>query len=337
MTKSIWELQKEILGSDIQSDSESAKQLAQSSLMDIETNSPALQSNATRNGVKQPILAVRWKTKECKVTARLGDELYAGDILDLFNEKFLVMETYIDECEILRGKAYLCNHLFRFQNGKDATIIERYGVIDDGSYSSKDDKQIPTEVGSYKVYMPLDSDTDKIFKGKRFAIGVGYDKELKQTLTVVKVNWIDKKSNNLGDGSHLLAMRTERDEYQEGNDSITQSICNFIETDNGEEPVIPTTKPRCIISGADGLRTGTSREYSVTVEGDNGDAIDIADKAFAWACSASETVTHSISEDTKRLTVNVPKSASLSGETISLSVVDIDEEYETGVKVVEVL
>ncbi|MFA5625810.1 MAG: hypothetical protein WC966_12310, partial [Bradymonadales bacterium] len=159
MTKGIWDLNREMLEADTRSGQEDAKLLAQSGLIDIETNSAALHPGAKRNGVEQPVLAVRWKTKECKVTARLGDELYAGDVLDLFNEKFLVVETYIDECEILRGKAYLCNHLFRFQNGKDATIIERYGVIDDGSYSSKDDKQIPTEAGSYKVYMPLDNDT----------------------------------------------------------------------------------------------------------------------------------------------------------------------------------
>lgn len=336
MAKNIWELQAKILNSEVQSEQSSARIAAKEGLLSIEANSGALQPNAKRNGIEQPILAVRLKAKECKITARDGDEFYAGDILDLFNEKFLVMETYIDECEILRGKAYLCNHLFRFQNGKDATIIERYGVIDDGSYSTRDDKQIPTETGSYKIYMPLDDDTDKIFKGKRFAIGTGYNEDLKQTLTVIKVSWIDKKSNNLGDGSHLLVMRAERGEYQEADDSISQSICNFIEND-GVEPIEPTTKTRCIISGADELRIGTSREYSVTVEDDDGNDVDITNKEFIWACDAAETVTHSITEDTKRITVSVPKNAILSGETISLSVVDIGKELEAGVKVVEVL
>ncbi|MFA5625543.1 MAG: hypothetical protein WC966_10900, partial [Bradymonadales bacterium] len=106
---------------------------------------------------------------------------------------------------------------------------------------------------------------------------------------------------------------------------------------NSEEPTKPTTKPRCIISGADEMRTGTSREYSVAVVDDSGGDIDIANGAFVWACSAAETVTHSISEDTKRLTVNVPKSALLSGDAISLLVIDADEEYEAGAKEVEVL
>lgn len=336
MSKGVWDLQKKILGFEIQSNQDAAKKLMQDGLKAIELNSSTLQRNALINGIEQSIYAIRTKTKECKLTAKTGDEFFSGDIVDIFSGKWIIYETYWDECEILRGKAFLCNHLFRFQNGDDSTIIERYGVIDDGSYSREGNNQIPLETGSYKLYMPLDDDTKKIFKDKRFAIGINYDKDANVVLSVIKVNWIDKKSHNIGEGSHLLVLRAERDQYQKDKDSITQSMCDFIESD----PIIPeapTDKAECVIVGKDEIRLGTSRDYEVVVKGVDGSNIDITSKTFSWGYNAIMGVKYLINDNTARLTITVPMNASLSGEVISISIIDTADEFINGTKDVEVI
>lgn len=341
MSKNVWDLHKEILGFETQSNQDEIKKLAQDGLTAIELNSAALQENATINDKKQSIFAVRLKTKECKLTAQTGDEFFAGDIVNVFSEKWIIYETYMDECDILRGKAFLCNHLFRFQNGDNPTIIERYGVIDDGSYSSGDNKQIPMETGYYKIYMPLDDDTKKIFKDKRFAIGIDYDKDANKILSVIKVSWIDKKSYNTGEGSHLLVLRAERDQYQKDKDSINESMCDFIETDeNPEDPEIPeepTDKASCVIVGKDELRLGTSRDYEVTVQDADGNNVDITGKTFEWTYNDITGVKYTINDNTTLLTIAVPMNASLYGEVINISVIDTANEFINGIKNVEVV
>jgi len=349
MNDGVWELFNDVLKSETQASRENAKKLAQSSLPIIGLNSSALHTDAKINNVEQPILAVRTKAKECKLTARIGDEFCSGDLVEVFSEKWLILETYRDECDILYGKAILCNHLFRFQIGNNPTIIERYGVIDDGSYLSDSNKQIPLETGYYRIYLPLDDYTSKIHIGKRFAIGTNYDKKGNEILSVIKVSWIDKKSYNIGQGSHLLVLRAEQDQYDRNRDNLSLSICDFIESDTPEapeEPEIPddpetpeepTIATRCYIVGKDEIRLGTSRDYEIVVKDDDGNQIDLTGKTFEWQYNEIAGITYLVSDDTTRLTISVPMTASLSGEVITIVVTDAAHGFVVGTKDVEVV
>jgi hypothetical protein len=265
------------------------------------------------------MLISRVKTNECKITIIPGDNLFSGDLIDWISEKWLVIETYIDEYDITYGKAFLCNHLFRFQT-KTPEVIEKLGVLDNGTYISKNENRLPLPDGQYTAYLPLDDETEKIYIDKRFAISTLYDKNYDCILSVGKVSWIDKKTDNLGRGSHLLKMRLENDVFNKGADSTKELICDYI-SDKEPTPILPNLL-HCNIEGKETLRIGTSRIYTSYVTDGNGEIVS-PPAGFEWTYSTAFG-NISIVIDGDACNVQVPLSSALIGSEIVLSVVDTD-------------
>lgn len=99
-------------------------------LMDDLTESPDYQADALRNGNPQPMVFTRGgEDHGYNVICLPGDELYAGDIIDAFGEKWIVMRARADTTTHRVGVMCQCNKLLRFQNF-DGTIHERWSYID---------------------------------------------------------------------------------------------------------------------------------------------------------------------------------------------------------------
>ena len=342
----IFARRKEMAAQEIRGNKSFVRRFAADSLAVIGRNSAAFQSGAKRNGFKQRMLIVRMKTKECKITALSGQELYAGDYIECFNEKWLVVETFTDENGVLYGKAWLCNFVFKFQNGTQRVVLKD-GIIDDGSYAGKNEQRIPLEEGFYRAYLPIDADTVKIFIDKRFAIGTAHTSKMKEILSVVRVVWLDKQTYNLGAGSHLLRMRLKDDVFNEQEDSVGNMICNYIkdnaqgslfEPDTSETGDVPDR--RWEIEGRDSIRIGTSRSYFARLYddvGDDGDgAMEIeAAGEFVWTYPNISGVKYT--QDGNALTVEIPLNPALVGTDIELFVVCADGDCVPGRKTVEVI
>jgi|GEM_PF-1398592 len=337
----VWETQKDFLQQGIKANQESVKRMAQKSLGIIERNSSASQEEALRNGEPQPMLIVRMKTKEIKITAFVGDELYVGDIVDCFSEKWLVMEAFTNENGIRYGTAWACNHIFRFQNGTQ-TVLERHGIIDDGNYitGAKAYTQLPLEQGYYRVYLPLDEDTKKIFVNKRFAIGNTYNERLEPILSVIRAVWIDPKSRCVGDGSHLLSIRMERDVHNAQEDNAEEMVCNYISaTAPSSDPPPGNPDPdnpmlRCVIEGRETVRIGTQRTFTVKVVNEANEAVDITGVDFVWTYNSIAGIV--FTPNGTQLNIQVPLNLSLIGSVIELSVAGAAAEFIPGVLSVEV-
>ena len=141
---------------------------------------------ATRNGKPQALIAVETQTSyKYEIIAMPGDELLTGDLLEFDHRHWIVVEVPSAPVFHYTGIAWECNHLFRFQTF-DGSIVERWGVIDSGNYSTdvQHGSMLTDTNSQYRLYMQLDDQTKQIFIDKRLAVAQLYDKDGRQILDV---------------------------------------------------------------------------------------------------------------------------------------------------------
>lgn len=320
--KSNWEIYDYILRHNRMSGKTHTVNTAQSSFKSITLDNPAYQEDATRNGKVQPMLITRTSTTECSVQINPGDTLFIGDLVECYNEKWLVTELFQDEYGLTSGKMWLCNYLCNFQNNTP-NIVKYYSVIDDGSYS-KSEKNITTTDSHYTLYISLDNETEKLYIDKRLAIGTMYDKNQKKILQVMKIVWIDKQDVNFGNGSHLLKIRLSADVYNAEKDNIDELICDYIEgiattdvveVEDATSPIENNTEEHSLtISGKDTLKIGTSRTYKL--EGEIPENINVI-----WSVNDSK---YKLTPDGLQCKISVPLDGDLIGNKIQLLANDAD-------------
>lgn len=330
-----WELYKDLLNLESHSYRSSTINAAKNSLAGLK-DSPLYQEMAKRNGNSQPMGVTRKDAMECKIIVMPNDEMYIGDIIDCFNEKWLVVDSAKDEYGLTTGKAWLCNHQFKFQNNS-SEIIQKYGVIDDGSYSSKDKKELPVTISRYMAYLPIDEETRKIYVDKRFTVGKISNAKGEDILEVYKVIWIDTKSKNFGEGSHIMELELEKDVFNIEKDNISEMICDYIMPSPlpDQDDSIPDNEYNYSISGRDTIRIGTTRKYIAEIKNNDGSIIQI-DSAPIWKLGElpSEIIAN---VNGSECSITVPLDSNLIGCKINISVEDSENEYGIANKSVEVI
>lgn len=310
------------------------KKLAVETLCSTIKDSASYDATILKNGQPQPMAVIRKSANECEFTVMPNDELYIGDLLTVFKEDWLCTEVYEDEYGITYAKALMCNHEFVYQdfNGK---IIKKRGVIESGSYSKDNDKSIPIVNGNYVCYMSLDEESASLFIDKRLAIDTLLDKDGTEILEVCKIKWIDTKSKNHGEHSHLMLFAITEDVYDAENDNVKLMICDYKNFDVGETetPSSPSESGYLVISGKDSIRIGTGRTYKVTAVGARGDTETA--KNVVWSINDEEGI--ACKPDGDRCVLRVALSDALIGKQAVLSCKDQSEKYKTAVKIVEVI
>ena len=143
-------------------------------------------------------------------------------------------------------------------------------MLDAGVYSTTiaGGYEVNTPDVQYKIYLPIDSDTERLYVDKRLATNVRYDANGKQILEVYKITRVDPTSQAYGKGAHLMLLHCRSDDYVAEHDSVAQRICNCIPPDTaGPSEPGGTVDGAPAISGRDTLRIGGSRTYSVEPHG----------------------------------------------------------------------
>lgn len=314
---------------------EADKQRVKETINTSITESAAYQENALRNGEPQPLAAIRTDTNKCKITVIPGDKMCIGDLISVFNEQWLVMELYTDEYGVTYGEVWMCNHKFVYQDF-DGNVITKDAIIDDGSYSKGSDKQISVVDGNYKCYMSLDDESAVLFIDKRLAIDVIMDQNGSPILEVGKIRWIDTKTKNYGEGSHLLFFTLSEDVYNKENDSLDNLICDYKaetrdDSSNSESPE-ETIGSCLVINGRDSIRIGTSRTYKAIAIDDKGNSISAED--IVWSAEGNDSII--IKPDEEACIVSVPLNESMVGKDFVITCRSKSEKYKTANKQVAV-
>lgn len=292
-------------------------------------SNPGYQPDALRNGVRQSFLVDRTEVAyKIKVIAFPDEDLFVGDVLEIMDEHFIVIETRVVNEIHITGTAWLCNHLFRFQNGTPE-IIERWGVLDSGVYSTtlKGNNLVQSLHKQFKVYLPYDDDTAKLYIDKRIAGGTNYDASGDKILTCYIYTGEDPISRSYGKNGHLLIMNVESVEYDAAKDNAEECICDYIAP---SEPAAAGTQ--CKISGRSTVRIGGSRTYKAQFFKESGE--DDPDVQPIWSVDEGvEGVRSSVKDGA--LIVSVDSKDALIGAkfTVKLS----DGGSRTAYKKVEVV
>lgn len=292
-------------------------------------DNPSYQPDCTRNGNPQRFLITRSETLyRCDIVAFPGEELYPGDVIECFGENWICYQTSIGNPIQVTGTIWLCNHLFRWQNNT-SDIIERWGVLDSGVYSTTKTSgyEVNTPDVQYKIYLPLDDDTKKLYVDKRIATNIRYDSNMKKILEVYKLTRVDPTSQAYGKGAHLLLLNARSDDYIAGTDNLEERICNYIKDD--VPPEIGDLKDSTII-GRQTIIIGTSRKYTSSMD---------AGAKPVWSISPDndDIILTTNESDKNSVTISVSDSEKLIGINIMLNVHDENNIYNDAEMNVEVI
>lgn len=292
---------------------------------------PAYQENATVDGETTPIIASRKSTIMCAIKAPPSTDIHIGDMVECFNEHWIVVELYVDEVGIINGEMWLCNNILRFQN-RSIAVISRHCVVDDGTYSKKSsDPDAFVMANTYKIYITIDDATKKLFVDKRLAFGQIYSADGEEILEVYKIIGMDVKSKNFGEGSHLMVLTVQRDVYDPQVDSLSENICNIF-ADNGDT-AHPEVAGSCVIVGRDVARLGTSRKYTATFTDASG--VVVTTVTPVWSINAPDGITYNAFGT--ECTIKVPLDEKYVGEMITIIVSDAEGVFGTYEKKVQVI
>lgn len=288
-------------------------------------SSPDYHADAKRNGNQQGFIFTRGGEQHSyNVICLPGDELYAGDEIDAFGEKWIVMEARADDTTHRTGVMFQCNRCMRFQNF-DKEIHERWCYIKASGYSSafNRDEQIVKSADQMAIYMSYDEATEKIFVDKRLPVSVAYDKRGQMILEVVKVTGVLPFAGTFNTKDHLLMLKVERDLFKPDIDNVELEICDFISEDQRKQE--ETEAGSCVIIGSSKLRVGKSQTYRAEFCKADGTIADGASPL--WSMSAEDGVTLSI-EDGDAV-VSAANDKKLIGGTFILSLSDAEGKYGT--------
>lgn len=265
---------------------------------------------ATRNGKQQGFVIVASESYyKSKIEALPGEELYVGDIIYSHGEHWIVRNTRVTSPFQTTGLIWMCNYKFRWQNGT-SDIIERWGVLDSGVYSSTrdGDKTAMTADKQFKIYLPYDDDTKYLHMDKRLSTGVIYDSNQQAILNVQRITGVDPVSISYGQGGHLLSLNSRSDDFVAPNDNVELGICDYIAPDSPTPSEFKGT-----IFGSETIRLGGTRTYTAD--------FDVAE----WQVSEISGVTYTANGNS--LTLRVARDDDLLGEEISVAGINADGQY----------
>ena len=285
--------------------------------------SPDFHHDALRNGVQQGLLLTRGGEQHTyNVICMPGDELFAGDTIDVFGEKWLVMEARADATTHKTGVMQQCNKLFKFQNPGDTTIYERWGYIDISGYSSSFGNNTKLQKGEEQaaVFLPLDAATERIFVDKRLSHFVGYDYDGSRILGVLKVTGVHPHAESFNRGDHLLMLKVVRDLFAPTSDNLELEVCDYTAPDS--KPVQPegiqeVYDGSCVIAGRETVRLGTTCRYKASAPA----GMDIEP---VWTVSAPMAIKIDAAKD---LLIAIPDEDDLIGEIMAITLSDAQSRY----------
>lgn len=227
----------------------------------------------TRNGVQQELVLVKGDTPvRAKILAMPGDELCAGDIVECMGKTWLIRE--VSETNPIQrvGLGWICNYNLRWQNNSEK-IYEIPCVLDRGVYSATQSGNwfIHYTSINFKLYLPYNDYTKKLYVDKRIALDKSYDRDGNEILEVYRITGKYSKSRIFGTDAHLLICELKADLFAPSKDNIKEMVCDYFGEDatsgQSERPVGGLSVR---ILGASRLQYGTSQRYAAEFTDKNG-------------------------------------------------------------------
>lgn len=277
-----------------------------------------------RNGKDQNFIVsqttVRYKYQ---ITAYPDEDLFVGDVIDYADEKWIVVETRVGNPLQKTGVMWLCNITLSFQNGTN-DIITRPAVLDSGVFSTtkNGNEELQYVDKQFKLYLPYDDDTKKIYVDKRIAVDTRFDKHGKEILEVYNITGINRVARSYGKGGHLLICELRSGTYSPSVDNLELMICDYIADKDSGSSV--TELLPCSISGRPTITLGQIRTYTATFYDLNNQEVGGVEPV--WNIAGNIPISTQQVDNTIKITV--PDNEDYIGEIIQVILTDINGLYK---------
>lgn len=307
---------------------------AREDLLRHASDNPDYHPDTKRNDVVQPMILTRsGEDQSYNIICLPGDVVYAGDIIDAFGEKWIVMQARADDTTHMTGVMHQCNNLFRFQNFT-SEIVERWAYIKQSGYSSEvtGTNEVQKAEEQFAIYMSFDEGTSKMHTEKRLASHLEYDKYGQRSLNTFKVLSADQNTKSYNKGDHLLFIKAIRDVYSPSRDSLDEMICDYIAPGEIYIPpeVEPTPSPeqpellKCAIIGTPKIMLGRSRTFKPVFY--DADGMDVTETVPAqWTYPDIDGMKFTVTEGS--LKISASKADALVGAEFEISLADTAGYY----------
>ena len=319
-----WGLYKTMLSTYGSSDRETVLNEAKENFIESIVENPSYRDDVYKNGKKCSLVIDRTETSyKYKIIALPDEELYAGDIVSIDDETLIVTEVRSLNPLQKVGTAWLCNINLSFQNGTH-DIITRPAVLDSGVYSTtkNGNEELQYVDKQFKLYLPYDDDTKKIYVDKRIAVDTRFDKHGQEILEVYSITGLNRVARSYGKGGHLLICELRSDTYSPSADNLELMICDYIEdNDSGSSA---TEQLPCSISGRPTIMLGQTRTYTATFY--NAENQEVSGIESVWNIFGNIEVSTQEVDNTIKITV--PDNEDYIGETIQVILTDTNGLYK---------
>lgn len=264
-----------------------------------------------------------------KIDAMPNERIYMGSIVEWNGRHFLIVQTDCDYEVVQRGEMYECNVLLKWQN-KKGEIISRFGYSENLSQfaSGTVESRIMMSIQQvFHIMLPMDEETVKLHRDKRFLIGVSSDKPNAYVCTrrdVVTNNFIPQDISVVEEVPYrdrIISLALSETQLSE-KDNTELMIADYFEPDD----VDPPTGVSCRISykGEPVIKVGGSKkEFEALFYDASGEPVS---KNAVWTLVTTEENVndYSLTTNGNKATLSVKNKTSLLGTQVKLLLADED-------------
>ena len=301
-------------------------------------NSPAYKT-VLIDGVEQNVV-ITSSTEQYhkKINALPEDHIYAGSIVEWNGRHFIITATDVEDEIYQRGEMYQCNVYMKWQN-ENGEIIGRYGYSEDISQFAAgvvDAKVMMSLEQVFKIQFPLDTETVKLRRDRRFLLDVLTDEPNAYILTnrnVVTQNFSVEDISNKAefDGKDKVLMLTLTQTQLSKKDNVELMIADYFEPESIGEQTELGNKCAIAYNGEPKIRVGGSGKVFTAefYDADN----NLLDLTPDW-----EIVTlpehekdFSMTQDKNKVKITVKNDLSIIGTQAKLMLSDPDKKCSASI------
>lgn len=268
-----------------------------------------------------------------KIDSMPNERIYMGSIVEWNGRHFIIFQTDTDYEVVQRGEMYECNIFIKWQNEK-GEIIGRYGWSENLSQfaSGTVESRIMMSIQQvFHVLLPLDEETVKLRRDKRFLIDVLTKDPMAYVLTrrdVVSNNYtVGDASEGINYKDKLLSLALSETQLSE-KDNVELMIADYFEPKDNT-PLINDC--RITYVGEPKVRVGgTGKVFNVEFFDNAGNVIDATAK-WVLVTTEEDEDKFTLTVDGNKATITVKNNTDLLGTQVKLIVSDEDNTCEDSV------
>lgn len=241
------------------------------------------------NGLPNKLMIIKdtdGNTFKKKIKACHDNKFNLGDYVLWNSQYWLITLLDPDEKTWNRGYMYLCTVPLRWQNS-DGEVVERWAYSEDFTkYSSGVTGNNTLKIGDnqYGLTLPIDSETKKLKRDKRFAID--FDDAAEPDIYVLTNRKVNLNNNQYFGRGGIMTTTMSFDAFSPGKDKYVALedgskvwICDYRPPTVLPAPPIPN-ETTVSISGGATLRCGRVKSWTVRFTDTDGN--EVIDYDFKW-------------------------------------------------------